>query len=161
MRTLFRIFGKAGRAFADDGCIDLAAGLAYYALFSIFPLVLGLVTITGVVFRSSEVSIQGRLLRVVGELAPGSEGFMAVNLEAIASAGQALGLLSALALIWSGSAFFHAAQRAINVVWGVEKHRSYWGQRMVAFGIMALLGAVQGALVVSAVLVEIVQKMDV
>lgn len=150
LRVLVRVSKAAMVDFGADDCPHLAAGLAYYALFSIFPLLLGLMTVIGFAFHSSEAMVQGQMLRVAGALAPASEGFLAANLNAIASAGQGLGVLSVAGLIWSGSSLFDATQRAINVAWGVERNRSFLGQRLVAFAMMGLLIVVQGGFLVGA-----------
>ena len=106
---------------SEDDITHMAAGVAYYALFSIFPLLVGMITMFSY-FMGPE-AIQANISSTVGGLLPGSEQFVEDNIEGILNIRGALGLFSLVGLMWSGSAMFGAMNRAINRAWDIHTDR--------------------------------------
>ena len=73
VQLTFRVF----KEMKDDDATHLAAGVAYYAIFSLFPLLLGFLAISGIVLNPPE--LQEELLNFVADNLPGSESFMVGN----------------------------------------------------------------------------------
>ena len=88
---------------ADDAT-HMAAGISYYALFSIFPLLLFLVATLGFFMETEEVRVQ--VLEAFSGYFPGSENIIEQNLNAVLGVSGALGVFGILGLLWSGSAIF-------------------------------------------------------
>ena len=109
------------REIAEDDVPHIAAGVAYYALFSIFPLILGLISILGFFVEPDEV--QGRVIAFTSGFLPGSEDLISANIDAVIGLRGALGFFSLLGLIWSGSAMFGALNRAVNRAWDIHTDR--------------------------------------
>jgi len=116
----WRVFKELG----DDDAAHLSAGVAYYSVFSVFPLLLGLLAISGTVFTS--ITLQEQFLDYVTESMPGSEEFVSKNIEELVRFRGALGIGAILGLLWSGSSAFGAMSRAINRAWDVEKDRPFY-----------------------------------
>lgn len=116
----WRVFKELG----DDDATHLSAGVAYYSVFSVFPLLLGLLAISGTVFTS--ITLQEQFLDYVTESMPGSEEFVSKNIEELVRFRGALGIGAILGLLWSGSSAFGAMSRAINRAWDVEKDRPFY-----------------------------------
>ena len=116
----WRVFKELG----DDDATHLSAGVAYYSVFSVFPLLLGLLAISGTVFTS--ITLQEQFLDYVTESMPGSEEFVSKNIEELVRFRGALGICAILGLVWSGSSAFGAMSRAINRAWDVEKDRPFY-----------------------------------
>ena len=106
---------------AEDDLSHMAAGVAYYALFSIFPLLLGLIALSSFLVESDQVHVT--LSDVTSDFLPGSEKFIEDNISAVVSLRGAIGLTSVLGMIWSGSAMFGAINRAINRAWDIHSDR--------------------------------------
>lgn len=102
----------------------LAAGVAYFALFSLFPLLLGFLAIMGIVLNSNE--LQQSFLGFVATNLPGAEGFVVSNVDEIIRLRGALGVGAMLGLFWSGSAVFAATSRAVNQAWGIQQKRPFY-----------------------------------
>ena len=130
-RSWFYVFRKAIREFGEDQCTDLAAALTYYAVLSIFPAALALLSLLGVVGQGqksidaildvarplvSEETID-KYLQPVLESMVSSEG---------ASITLAIGLLLAL---WSASGYVGAFGRALNKIFEVREGRPFWKLR--------------------------------
>src|SRR5438309_2332027 len=63
------VLRKTLREFSDDECMDVAAGLTYYAVLSVFPALLVMVSLLGVLGEGRRTT--DALLGAVADLAPG------------------------------------------------------------------------------------------
>ena len=116
---------------SDDDASHMAAGVAYYALFSLFPLLLGLVAIFSLflnfgVGSAVEKTVQDALIEFVTGFLPGSEEFVNSNLEALVNLRGALTVFAIIGLFWSASSVFGAVSRAVNRAWDVHKDRPFY-----------------------------------
>ena len=100
-----------------------AAGVGYYAILSVFPLLLGLIAVFGLFLPS--VNLQGELLGFVGNNLPGATDILEKNIAGIIRLRGILGVLSIGALFWSGSTMFGAVSLAINRAWGIRRARPF------------------------------------
>ncbi len=112
------------REMSEDDLTHMAAGVAYYALFSLFPLVIGMITVFSYFLQPEQ--IQDNIASAVGGFLPGSEQFVQDNIEGILNIRSALGLFSFLGLLWSGSAMMGALDRAINRAWDIHTDRPFY-----------------------------------
>lgn len=135
------------REFQEDECTDLAAALTYYAVLSLFPALLVMISLLGVFGKGRQTT--DAVLDIVGDLLPAS----AVDtirptiqqLVEAPSAGLALiiGLLTAL---WSASGYVGAFGRAMNRVYEQEEGRPVWKLRPLQI-VLTLAGLIVGAAV--------------
>jgi membrane protein len=111
--------------FSTDKCTDLAATLTYFGVLSIFPALLALVSILGLVGQQ-EQGVKA-LLAVAQQFAPGSAiSLIRGPIEHFAASGTAgLGLIVGIVgAIWSASGYVGAFGRAANRIYGVAEGRS-------------------------------------
>jgi membrane protein len=101
----------------------MAAGVSYYGILSVFPLILGLLAILGF-FLPSE-TVQQVLFDLFSNIFPGSIDWLEESIENLIRLRGPIGIVGLIGLIWAGSAFFGAVSRAINRTWGVHKGRPY------------------------------------
>lgn len=145
---------KSINEFMRDQCLDLAAALTYFAVLSIFPALLALVSLLGV-FGQGQQSVQ-YIMGIVGQFAPDEAVAQVqpvidqmVNTQA---AGFALitGLVIAL---WSASNYINAFSRAMNRVYNIDEGRPIWKLRplflVLTLLILVLVGVVVVGLIVS------------
>jgi membrane protein len=116
---------------------NLAASVAFQVFVSIFPLMLVIVGIAGIVSHSSDVDVAGR---IVGNLGLTGESADAIRnaVEAAEENRNATAPLGLLGLLWSGLGLVNALQYACNQVWQVEER----GLKDKAVGLLWLGGAV-------------------
>lgn len=129
---------RTTRKFLDDDCMHMAAGIAYYALFSLFPLLLGLIAILGLLIESAEV--QERLLEMASQVFPASAEVVAQNMKGVVASRGAIGILSLVGLLWSATAIFAAIRRSLNRAWDVERERPFLKQKLVELGMVTGVG---------------------
>jgi membrane protein len=130
--------GVARRTVAEsreDNLPDLAAALTYYSILSIFPALLALVSIAGIVGQSATKP----LLTNIGAFTPSAardilESAVTSLTQGRSSAGLVF-LLGLIGAIWAASAYVAAFMRAANVVWDVEEGRPIWKTLGVRVGV--------------------------
>ena len=114
------------REFKRDNLTDLAAALTYYGVLSIFPLLLVLVSILGLVGKSATQP----LIDNVGTVAPGAAKDIVTsaiqNLQKSQGAAGVLFVVGLVAALWSASSYIAAFMRAANEIWDVEEGRPTW-----------------------------------
>jgi membrane protein len=128
-----------------------AAAIAYYALLSLFPFLLLVISMFG-----SITADEGDRLAVLGfvfRYFPTQFDFVNTQLDAFRQTRVQVGVAGALALIWASLGVFGAVTSAVNDAWGVEKQRSFLKHRMVSFLMLVAGGGVMivGLLLVGAV----------
>lgn len=148
------IVKKTLREFSKDQCPDLAAALTYYAVLSLFPALLALVSLVGI-FGDPEKTT-AVLLEIVRGIAPedtvNTVSGPVEELAASPAAGLTLFLGLATAL-WSASGYVGAFGRAMNRVYEVDEGRAFLKLRgtMLAVTLLAvvIVALLAGMLVLS------------
>ena len=116
----WRVFKELG----DDDATHLAAGVAYYAMFGLFPLILAVLAIGGVLLNTTER--QENFVNFVTDNLPGSKGFVEDNLREVIRYRSALGIAAIAGLLWSASAGMGAVARGVNRAWDVHRNRPFY-----------------------------------
>ena len=147
------------RGFSRDACTDLAAGLTYFGVLSLFPAMIALVSILGLVGQS-QAGIDA-LFGMVNELAPGMLDVVRGPIEAL-SGSPATGLALAIGIVgsvWSASGYVGGFGRALNRVYGVREGRTAFALRpaqlLVTIAALALVAIVAILLVVSGPIAQV------
>jgi membrane protein len=140
VRAWWDVLKRTAKAFRDDELTDYAAALTYYAVLSIFPALIALVSVLGLVGDSAIEP----LIENVESLAPGpAQEILLGAIEQISSS-QAAGLVLVLGLagaIWSASGYVGGFARASNRIYETEEGRPFWKLRplQIALTIMMIL----------------------
>ncbi|MFB3738449.1 MAG: YihY/virulence factor BrkB family protein, partial [Candidatus Velamenicoccus archaeovorus] len=109
------------KKFGDDKAGSLAALVAYYGFFSLFPLLLVLVTVLGIV-ASGDPSLRERIVNGILSQFPIIGDDIRRSIGTIGGSGLALGIGIAAAL-WAGLAGVKALEAAMNHIWDVPAVR--------------------------------------
>lgn len=123
---------KSLKEFGADECTDLAAALTYYAVLAIFPALIAIFSLLGLVGQSQQVidTVMPVLSSVLGESGAATLEPVVASLATAPGAGLALiiGLATAL---WSASGYVTAFSRAMNRVYEIGEGRPVWKLRPV------------------------------
>ncbi len=120
IRFMFRVFREMG----NDKAGDAAAAIAYYAILSLFPLLLGAIVLLSLFFPPQEVP--QRVFDIVRKVTPGaSADLIRGNIDAVVKVWGTLGILALVGLFWSGTQIFAAVGRFLDRAWGIAKERPY------------------------------------
>ncbi|WP_431279392.1 YihY/virulence factor BrkB family protein [Leifsonia poae] len=121
------VIRKSFREFITDQCTDIAAALTYYAVLSLFPALIALVSLLGVFGQGKKGA--DALLSIVRDVAPGSTANLIRGpIESFASspaAGFAL-VAGIVVAIWSASGYVGAFSRAMNRIYEIDEGRPFW-----------------------------------
>jgi membrane protein len=148
-RSWWAAIKRTIKEFSDDNLTDWAAALTYYGVLSIFPGLLVLVSLMGLLDKSTTNEIVGNILSLV----PGSiRGGIQSTVDELQRS-RAAGLVAILGLagaLWSASGYVGAFMRAANAIYDVPEGRPVWKTVPVRLGVTVVTGVL---LVVSALLV--------
>jgi len=130
------------KKFGDDQAGNLAALIAYYGFLSLFPLMLVLVTLLGLLLRNNpELQDTVRTSALANFPVIGEE--ISKNVHSLRGSGLALGIGLALSL-WAGLGVMKVLQNAMNGVWNVPyRHRpNFWVSLLRAMLMLLVLGVI-------------------
>lgn len=154
MHPWLELARKTLQSFMDDDCPDRAAIISYYALFSLFPLILGLIAVA--TFLLEAATVQARILDFVAQIIPGSEDLVSSNIQNVLASRGTIGVISIVSLLWSATGVFSAIRRSLNQAWGVERERPLIQQKLIEFGMIAGVGVLVAASVAATAIFDLV-----
>ncbi len=125
--------------FREDNLTDWAAALTYYAILSIFPALIVLVSILGLAGDSAINAV----LDNIKELGPGpAQDIISGAIKEIAASSSTAGVafvLGLLASLWSASGYVGAFSRASNVIYEMDEGRPFWKLRPIQIAMTLIL----------------------
>ena len=131
---------QAARAYVADRGAQLAAAISYHALFSLFPLLIFLVSIFGLVLRDD--ALRADLISELLDRFPLSDA-AGVDLERILTSipapVSAIGLLSLVALLWSASGMMSALRVGLTTAFAPGSGRPFFRSKLI--DVLLVLGA--------------------
>ena len=133
----FSIIRRSLERFGEQRAGEAAAGMAFYGFFSMFPLLLLLVTFGGTLLESSEAQTQ--VLDFLVGIFPISGEVIEKNIQQVLSSRGSVRSFSIIALAWSGSAIFAILARNIGFAWTSAKRRPFLIRRLIALLILVVL----------------------
>ena len=124
--------------FLGKNCHYIAGAIAFSMFFSMFPLILAIISIWGF-FLGPNVD-QAELAAELAEIIPISSSFIAQTVKGVASAKVITGIASVLLVMWASSAAFGAIRKGINTAWGIQKTRPFIKERMIDIALVTGAG---------------------
>jgi membrane protein len=157
---MFTTLKRAALEFREDNLSDWAAALTYYGLLALFPALIALVSLIGLI--GDPKSTTESLTEIITELGPESaaETFKG-PIESVASnqstAGFAL-VFGLAAALWSASGYVGAFMRASNVIYETPEGRPFWKLRplqlLVTLAMIVLMALLAVGLVLTGPIVD-------
>jgi membrane protein len=134
---IYRFMRRVIESYSAHNCPRHAAALAYYTLFSLFPLLLLLIIITSNFFPSA--ASRQNLANSLAEIFPyGAENLYTI-IEQTWNARRSMGLISSIGLLWGGSAMFSMLETSLSRIWETDP-RPFWHRRVI--GVVSVLAVV-------------------
>jgi membrane protein len=125
--------------FRADNVTDWAAALTYYGVLAIFPALIALVSVLGLIGPSATQP----LITNVGKLAPGSVHQILTsaiqNLQHSRGAAGVLFVVGIAGAVWSASGYIAAFMRASNAIYDIDEGRPIWMTLPVRIGVTLML----------------------
>lgn len=114
-----------------------AAAIAYFALFSLFPIVL--LTISIASFSLDPSNDLTLIMRRMEFIAPALGQLVGQNIDEIIKARGPITSFASVGLIWAGSTVFYTFTHTLNEIWGVKQRRAVWKRRGLAILLVLIL----------------------
>jgi membrane protein len=141
------ILNHALKTFTEKQAAQASAGLAYYTLFSIFPLLLVFVAGGSYFLDSSQVF--KTVTQFVQQVLPIPRQIIDENLQEVLEERGTAGIISLLTLLWSASGMFTSLAYNINLAWPRASRRNFLQSRLIG---LWMIGGVIGLIILSLIL---------
>lgn len=151
-RSWIQVLKRAVGQVQKDELTDRAAALTYYGVQAIFPGLLVLVSILGLLGHSTTQTLIDNL----GQIAPGSvKSFLQTvieNAQKQKSGAAIAGIVGIVLALWSASGYVAAFMRSANAIYGMPEGRPIWKTAPVRLGVtlFTVVGLVFGLVIVVA-----------
>ena len=163
---LYAILRESAGEWSRDGAPQLSAAIAYYAIFSLAPLLVIATWVAGIVFgeKAARGEIVGMIDQLTGRVAAEQIETMIQN-AGNAQGGVLATLLGIAALLFGATGVFYQLSSAVNRVWGIEDTTSgrleFLRDRALSFALVVAVGFLLiVSLLVSAVLSGFVKAFE-
>lgn len=129
------VLKRTVKEFRADNLTDLAAALTYYGVLAIFPMLIVLVSLLGLIGESATQPLVENLAKVAP--GPAQQIFTSAieNIEGNKGTAGVLFVIGLLVALWSASSYIAAFMRASNVIWDVPEGRPIWKTIPLRFGV--------------------------
>jgi membrane protein len=145
-RGVFGIIKNSAKEFMDDECLNLSAAIAYYALQSLIPLILGFIALGSLFLQDPATrqdfinGVKGAIPQQIGE----ATNFNNI-IDGLIQGASAAGIISVITLLWTGSGIFDQFIFAINKAYDVEKdERNFFFKLFLRISMLVGLGLLLG-----------------
>ena len=128
-----------------------SAGLAYYLIFSLFPLLLVLISAGSFVLNSEQVYL--KVTQLVQDNIPGSYDWIDENLRQILDQRGAVGIIGVATLIWAASGGFMSLAYNINLAWLEARQRNFFQRRLIG---LQMIAGLSGLFIVSLIVDSVI-----
>lgn len=156
VRDIYNIFKISAKSFQQEGGTRGAAGMAYYTLFSLFPLLIVLVTIGSYFIDASQAS--SRVTQLVISVIPVGQDLVERNIERILVLRNSIGTLGLIGLLWSGSNAFSMMVHNITSAWPVDERRKFFEKRLFGLAMVIIMILVLFVLTLSSTALNVLVK---
>jgi membrane protein len=146
------------KRFSQARGAEAAASISYYALFSLFPLVLVLVAVAGFVIRSGDA--YQTAFNLIYQIIPTSRNVIERNLDVILNRRATIGIIGLIGAVWSATGFFNTLIRNIDRAWLEIKPENMIRTRLKALALVGMTVSLLALSLVSTALVNLVQLID-
>ncbi len=122
MGGMITLCKRSFQSFGSDKCATLAAAIAYYTVFALFPIAFVGVAVLGFVVggESARQNVIDAITKIIPLGAQGEKG-LSDALKGVASSKGVLGLIGIVTAAWSASGLFGAIRSALDSVWDVDR----------------------------------------
>jgi membrane protein len=149
---------RAVERFTENRGPEAAASISYYAIFSIFPLLI-MVVVALSYYLEQEV-VQELLIDYIVQVLPVTPEVIIGQIETMLNARTAVSLVALIGFLWAASGVFNTLALNMDYAWQKVKHRNVFQRRLVAIGMVGgLVGLTFISMVVTTAL-DVISTME-
>ena len=121
-KFLVKLLVRTTKEFIADDATHMAAAISYYALLSMFPMIIGLIAILSFFWQDTEA--QKLIINWMSGFLPGATDFIEdYDIQNLIAVRGPVGAFALIGLFWTASAIFGGITRSINRAWDVDHDR--------------------------------------
>jgi membrane protein len=139
-RSWGKVLKRTVKEFRQDNLTDWAASLTYYGVLALFPALIALVSIVGLLGQSTVDALVSNIQSIPG--APDAKKTIVNAIRDISSHGSQAGVAFVLGLalaLWSASSYVGAFIRASNAIYETGEGRPFYKLRPLQMGLTLLM----------------------
>jgi membrane protein len=138
---------------------EAAASITFYAIFSLFPLLLALIAAGSFVLESEQV--QQQVLDFVDEFFPVAQQLIERNIQGVLRLRGTVGLAALISLVWSATGALTVLVRNINRAWPEAEAHNFLKIRLMALGLVSGLAALLALSSISNTVLNVLARFSV
>jgi len=145
--------------FGDIRAVEAAAGITFYAIFSLFPLLLALIAAGSFILEIELV--QQRVLDSVAEFFPVAQKLIERNILSVLELRSTVGVVALFGLVWSATGALTVLARNINVAWPEAEPRNFVQDRLIALGMITGLALLLTISLISSTVLNVLARFSI
>lgn len=153
------ILSQTIRSFQDARAPEAAASMSYYAVFSLFPLLLALIVIGS--FFLEQGRAYSLVIEPVVQAFPTSQRMVESNIRTVLRQRGSVGLVGLIGLLWAGMGMFTTLARNIDRAWPDAPPRTFLESRLLALGMVGIVALLLLLSLASTAVTSILPQLEV
>lgn len=130
MKKFLWILKQAYKKFNSDRCPLLASALVNSAIFSLFPLLLGVLSFSFFILGSSQGLVE-KILPVLKQIMPIGLEEIVKNIKAIKQTSIIVAVIGILGFLWGSASIFGAIESSLNLIWKAKRDRPFLKKSLI------------------------------
>ena len=122
---------RSTQVFLTNNNMQMAAAIAFYSFFSLFPLSLLIILVYDLFQPQATAPEQVHLARALGAFIPVSQDVIASSIRTAVESRVATGPLAVATLVWASTAMFATLRKGINSAWNLRVPRPWLRERVI------------------------------
>ncbi|MFO8037497.1 MAG: YihY/virulence factor BrkB family protein [Anaerolineales bacterium] len=155
---LFKVFKRAVHNFQRQEASRAAAGMTYYFLFSLSPLLIVMVTVASYFVAGTQVNTQ--IKNLMTSVIPVSQSIVERNIQRIMEVRNSIGVIGSIGFLWSASNAFSILVDNINRAWPETERRSFVQKRLLGLTMVGVIIVLLILLMLSSTVFDLIDKID-
>lgn len=154
-----QVLRRAVERFGEARASQAAAAMAYYAIFSLFPLLLVLTSAVG--YFVADERAQQEAVEFVVTAIPVSRNLIARNVQTVLDLRGTVGVVGLVGLLWSASGVFTVLAHNINRAWSGAERRGFLKSRLVGLTMVGALVLLLSLSLISSTVLNLLPRLQV
>lgn len=126
----------AGQTFSKERASEAAASMAYFTFFSLFPLILFVISFASFILKSQFV--QDQVYQSIIDLIPISPDLIINNIDNVLARRGTFGWIALISLIWSATSMFNIFALNVDRAWPDDRSHNFFERRLI--GVIIIVG---------------------
>ncbi|MBU4185370.1 MAG: YihY/virulence factor BrkB family protein [Proteobacteria bacterium] len=158
--NFLKVMRYALKRFGQEHAPEAAASMAFYTLFSLFPVILIVVAANSFILES--LHVQEKILETILKFFPvASHQIINTNMQQILQSRGAVGIVGVIILVWAATCVFTTLVHNLNRAWIDAPVHNIFRARLTAFSIIIFLVVLLPLFLVAKAVIHLIASLNV